>query len=135
MRWKIDPDEVEYVGLSLPIMPSEDVTLHPELVEDTIELVKRALKGDGTIKELGIEEAGEAMQVTVTDTGGGVRMGGPTRKLGDGRELYHEVWLGGSATFEDGSETGFQVWAYPALSSRGCTIQRVIIFHEYFAPI
>ena len=131
-----DPDEVEtYVGLWLPRMPSEDVTLHPDLVGDTIEAIKRALKGPYTIKELEIEEAGEAIAVTVTDTGGGVRMGLPTHKLGDGRELYHHIRLWGSATFEDGSEISFHVWVWPVLSGRQCEIQGVRIFHEYFSPI
>ena len=89
----------------------DEVTLHPDLVEDTIEAIKRELKNPYTIERLEIEEAGEAIQVTVTDNGTGDRLTGPRHKLGDGSELYRSIRLRGSATFEDGSEARFHVWA------------------------
>ena len=74
---------------------SDQVTLHPELVEDTIEAIERELRAPHTIERLGVEQAGEAVQVTVSDTGEGDRMTGPKHKLGDGRELYYNIHLWG----------------------------------------
>ena len=113
----------------------DEVTLHPELVEDTIEAIKRDLKSPYTIELLEIEDAGEAVQVTVTDTGEGDRMTGPRHELGDGRELYHNIHLWGSATFEDGSEISFHVWAAPVPSGWECEIQGVAIQPSWFVPI
>ena len=120
---------------SLSTIPHDEVTLHPELVEDTIEAIKSKLKAPYVIERLGIEEAGEAIQVTVTDTGPGDRMTGPRHKLGDGRELYANIHLWGRATFEDGSEINFQVWAGPVPSGRGCEIEGVAIQPAFFVPI
>ena len=132
-----DPDEKEDVPRMLPAMPGrgDDVTLHPDLVEDTIEAIKRELKDPYTIERLEIEEAGEAIAVTVTDTGPGDRWTGPRHKLGDGRELYSNIHLWGWATFEDGSEISFHVWAGPAPSRLGCEIQGVAIQPSWFVPI
>ena len=119
---------------SLPTMLRDEVTLHPELVKDTIEAIKRELRDPYTIQLLGIEEAGEAMQVTVADTGEGDRMTGPRHQLGDGRELYNNFHLWGWATFEGGSEISFHVWAAPVPSGQDCEIQGVAIKPSSFVP-
>ena len=120
---------------SVSTMLRDEVTLHPDLVEDTIKAIKRELKDPYTIERLEIEEAGEAMQVTVTDTGGGDRLTGPRHKLGDGRELYRNIHLWGWATFEDGSKISFHVWAAPVPSGQECEIQGVAIQPSSFDPI
>ena len=132
-----DPAEKEGIPRMLPAMPGrgDDVTLHPKLVEDTIKAIKRKLKDPHTIKRLEIEEAGEAIAVTVTDTGPGDRWTGPRHKLEDGRELYWNIHLWGWATFEDGSEISFHVWAAPAPSGLECEIQGVAIQPSSFVPI
>ena len=113
----------------------DEVTLHPDLVEDTIEAIERELKYPHTIERLEIEEAGVAIQVTVTDTGTGDRLHGPRHKLGNGSELYHHIHLWGNATFEDGSEVSFRVSAHPVPSGYQCAIQGVAIQPSWFAPI
>lgn len=114
---------------------NDEVTLHPDLVEDTIEAIKRELKNPHIVELLEIEESGEAIQVTVTDTGTGDRWTGPRHELGDGSELYRNIHLWGSATFEDGSEISFHVWAHPIPSGSECEIQGVALQPSGFVPI
>ncbi len=132
-----DPDEKEGVPVMHPPMlgHGDDVTLHPELVEDTIEAIKRELEDPYTIELLEIEEAGEAIAVTVSDTGPGDRLTRPRHKLGDGRELYSSIHLWGWAAFEDGSEISFNVWVNPAPTGLECEIQGVAIKPSWFVPI
>ncbi len=132
-----DPDEKEGVPVMYPpsLGTGDDVTLHPDLVEDTIEAIKRELEDPRVIERLEIEEAGEALAVTVTDTGPGDRVTGPRHKLEDGRELYRNIHLWGWATFEDGSEVNFHVWAHPAPSGHECEIQGVAIQSSSFLVI
>lgn len=132
-----DPEEKKGVPRWNPPMPGrgDDVTLHPDLVEDTIEAIKMELKDPYTIERLQIEEAGEAIAVTVTDTGPGDRWTLPRHKLPDGRELYRNIHLWGWAAFEDGSEISFHVWAGPAPSGLECKIEGVAIQPSWFVPI
>lgn len=132
-------DPVEKEGVPVMHPPSlgtgDDVTLHPNLVEDTIEAIKRELKDPYTIERLEIEEAGEALAVTVTDIGPGDRLTGPRYELEDGRELYKNIHLWGYAAFEDGSEISFHVWAHPVPSGQQCEIQGVAIQPSSFLVI
>ena len=123
----------EDVDDDIPDM-EDDVTLHTDLVEDTIEAIKRELGYTHTIKDLEIEGAGEAIEVSVTDFGIGDRMTGPRYELGDGRELYWNIHLWGSATFSDGSDVGFQLWAKPVPAGSDCEIQSVSIQPLGFVP-
>ena len=117
------------------IVGQDEVTLHPSLVEDTIEAIKRELRNPYTIERLEIAEAGEAIEVTVTDTGSGDRLTGPRHELRDGSELYYNIHLWGSARFENSSEVRFHVWAHPIPSGRECAIRSVALQPSSFVPI
>ena len=91
------------------------VILHPEIVEKIVEAIRWDLKNDPyTIERLEIEDTGEVTEVFIGNEGTGDYLTGPRYRLPDGREIYKNVHLWAGATFEDGSDVSFHVWAAPS---------------------
>lgn len=117
---------------------SDPVTLHPDLVEDTIRLVREAMMDSWVVAELGIRGKGEPLEVSVDNEGVGDGMHAPRYELPDGRQLYYNIHLWGWAEFADDFQVDFHVWVKPAPASSGkleCEVEGVGIKHGSFVPI
>ena len=114
---------------------SDPVILSPDLVKEVAEAIRHELKDQRTIGRLEIADAGEAVEIVVDPEGSGDRLTGPRQKLSNGWEVYRNIHLWGSATFADGSEVGFQLYANPVMAGAGCAIPGVAIHPSDFVPL
>ena len=120
-----DPQNPPYREPMLPSPPDWGVTLHPTLVDQATEIVKKRLKDPDVIEAWGIEGVGEATVVVVESVGEGLWFIQPRDTLEDGRKLYRYVEVRVWATFESGFGIRRGVWVIPVASGEQCAVRDV----------